>query len=202
MKTMSELLTKPLMVMAAGLTMCLAVSVVLADEAPEPDSAAVEVSDFDGGEDEPDAAAFSTDPNAPQAAALKIRKPKGPPLAGYYSDTLKGEFLAQWMKITDARGKVYLFWGARILSLDPNSPLKTISLRAGDVVTRLDGDPIWIGMTRKNRKAPYQLVEMENHYGPTAVRFIFKSTQQVQELNVNLGPQGGGGGRLPAPIAP
>lgn len=102
----------------------------------------------------------------------------------YFSPTLKGHFLAQWMYIT-INGRRIQFWGARILRLEPNSPVRQLGLHPGDVITRLDGIPIWRDMFRENG-GTWQLVEMENHFGRTEVRFIHRGQNRVQIGDIML----------------
>lgn len=96
----------------------------------------------------------------------------------YYSPTLRGHFLAQWMFITH-RGQRILFWGARIVHIEHDSPLRQLGLNPGDVITRLDGIPIWRGMYREPGK-PWQIVELENHFGRTEVRYILRGSNRVR----------------------
>ena len=96
----------------------------------------------------------------------------------YYSPNLKAHFKAQWVYITQ-RGRQVEFWGARIISLDHHSPLRDLRVNPGDVVTRLDGIPIWTNMYKEQGR-PWQLVQLEQHYGRTEVRYILRGTDQVR----------------------
>ena len=52
-------------------------------------------------------------------------------------------------------------------------------MNPGDVVTRLDGIPIWTNMYKEQGR-PWQLVQLEQHYGRTEVRYILRGTDQVR----------------------
>lgn len=103
---------------------------------------------------------------------------------GYYSPTLRGRFKGQWMYIRRG-GSTVNFWGARILQLDHSSPLRDLGLSPGDVVTRLDGIPIATGMYREDG-SPWQITELENHFGRTEVRYILRGAQQVRVGDIML----------------
>lgn len=102
----------------------------------------------------------------------------------YFSPTLKGHFLAQWMYVT-INGRRIEFWGARIVRLEPGSALRQLGLHPGDVITRLDGIAIWRDMYKEPGRA-WQLVEMENHFGRTEVRFIHRGQNRVQIGDIML----------------
>ncbi|MFZ4731637.1 MAG: hypothetical protein ACOYK7_03755 [Pirellulales bacterium] len=102
----------------------------------------------------------------------------------YRSENLQGNFIAQWLFIRQ-NGKVIRFWGARIIRLDPSSPLRSIGLRPGDVITRLDGIPVWRGMSRIGQD-PWQLIQLEEHFGLTEVRFINQGSQVIRVGQINL----------------
>lgn len=124
-------------------------------------------------------------------------QPEGPPAstewglmkpldqAIYHSDALDANFIAQWMYI-DQGPMHYEFWGARIVGIGPNSPLNQIDLRAGDVITRLDGVPISRGM--RKRHDGWSIPELERHFGGTEVRHIHQGSQfvEVDMININL----------------
>lgn len=123
------------------------------------------------------------DPKAdPKKAALIVAPP-----SGYRSETLRATFRTDWMKMTTKSGRDIEFWGARIVQLDPDSPLQALGLQVNDVVTRLDELSVAIGMTRRGASAPWKLVQMEKHFGPTKVRYIFHKTTSVRETTVDLG---------------
>jgi hypothetical protein len=124
----------------------------------------------------------STEYNIPRIA---VGEPRWSTLdQAYSSRTLRGVFLAQWMYIQQ-NGRTVLFWGARILQLEADSPLRALGVRPGDVITRLDGIPIWRGMYRE-QGGPWQIVELEQHFGMTETRFIIRGTQQVRVGQMNL----------------
>lgn len=116
-------------------------------------------------------------PDGKQRTFATQRRVPVPPRSGYRSNTLGGTFLAQWMYIR-VNGQTHTFWGARALSLDVQSPLRTLGMRSGDVVTRLDGTPIWVGMHQRN--GVWQIPELEEHFGTTDVRFILQGTNRVR----------------------
>ncbi|TWT64536.1 hypothetical protein [Rubinisphaera italica] len=178
----------------ACLLLTLAVSDVHAQTVPQPDEDPVEVSDFAYG-----AAVDDPANNDPRKAAMVVPAPEG-----YYSTMLQGTFLAQYMQISTG-GRPIPFWGARIMDLDPNSPLHDLGLQSGDVITRLDKITIANNMKRRNRNEPWQIVQMDNHYGPTKVRYIYHATTQVKEETVDLGRHRKGPSgppRRPVPLAP
>lgn len=96
----------------------------------------------------------------------------------YYSPTLRGHFRAQWLFMQQG-GRQFRFWGARIVHLEFNSPLRQIGLSPGDVITRLDGVSVARGMFRQDG-GPWQMVQMERHFGRTEVRYIARGTNMVQ----------------------
>lgn len=107
-----------------------------------------------------------------------------PKQTSYYSPTLRGRFIAQWLFITN-RGERVEFWGARVARLEPDSPLRRLGLHPGDVITRLDGIPIWRGMYR-NPDVPWQIVEMEKHFGRTEVRYILRGSNRIRVGDIML----------------
>lgn len=105
---------------------------------------------------------------------------------GYYSARLRAQFLLERMAIPG-----YIFWGARITYLEPNSPLRRIGLIEGDVVTRLDG--IRIGRNKYYIQTTpgagyYALPQCERHHSNTQVRYIKTGTTTVRNGYTNLGP--------------
>ena len=78
------------------------------------------------------------------------------------------------------------FWGARIIKMAPDSPLRALSLRPGDVITRLDGVPIWTDMFRTGPGQPFQLPNLEEHFGGTEVRYIAQGTNRVRVRQINI----------------
>ena len=118
-------------------------------------------------------------------------------LAGnaYSSQRLQAQLMLEWMTIPG-----YTFWGARIVHMQPTSPLQALNLQLGDVITRLDGlristSKFWVPAGPGG--GYWALPECERHYGPTEVRFIRSGTQQVQNGQVDLGPS-----IFPCPIGP
>jgi len=174
------------------------------DENPEPVDATV----FDAAQ--APQALRTGDPNQPKTAAMRM------PIGTYRSDSLGGEFLGQFMRMTiggNQNGQSFVFWGARAISLDQDSPLHDLSIRTGngrvipfqpgDVLTRLDGVPIENGKFQ-DRRGVWQLPELDEHFGPTTVRWIktghsFVNVSQIM-LNNNA-TRGIGGGNV-APVTP
>jgi len=135
---------------------------------PAPDGPAASVDD-DGGEEK-------------TAQVVEGGNPGGRAYHGasgtYYSPTLRGRFRAQWMFIRRGGSQVN-FWGARVVQLDYDSPVRQLGLAPGDVITRLDGLSIANGMFRQDG-GPWQIVELDNHFGRTEVRFIHRGSHQVR----------------------
>jgi hypothetical protein len=162
----------------------------------------------DTGEPPAEAAAASVDEFEPQQVEVQSRQVDGggggprwvvPGGGTYYSATLRGHFRAQWMFIRH-QGRQINFWGARIIHLDPDSPVRQLGLSPGDVITRLDGVPVARGMFRED-DGPWQIVQMERHFGRTEVRYIHRGTNWVNvgDMMLDGGFPGGDGG---SPIAP
>jgi hypothetical protein len=125
------------------------------------------------------AVAFSG--SAASAAPPQIQKLV---VGGSYSPTLGAEFRVETFFLP-AFGQ---FTGVRLVSVpDWNSPLRTLGLQPGDVITRLDGVRV------------DNLAQLENHYNWTQVRYIKTGTQIVRIGNIfinnNVGP-------LPGPMVP
>lgn len=134
---------------------------------PPPDGPAVAVDD--GGEEK---TAARDEGGSPQGGAYH------PPSGSYYSPTLRGRFRAQWMFIRRGGSQVN-FWGARVVQLDYDSPVRQLGLAPGDVITRLDGLSVANGMFRQDG-GTWQIVELDNHFGRTEVRFIHRGFNQVR----------------------
>ncbi|MBL8825347.1 MAG: hypothetical protein JNM18_00080 [Planctomycetaceae bacterium] len=115
---------------------------------------------------------------------------------GYRSPTLQGTFRAERMYIAP-NGNYIEFIGARILSLDPQSPMWALGVRVGDVITRLDGIEIWQGAY--NRNGVWRLPELENHFGSTDVRYILhgQSRVRVGQIVLDTNDNDGDGGFSP-----
>lgn len=117
----------------------------------------------------------------------------------YYSPNLRAKFQ---LKVMDIPG--HQFWGARIVSIQSNSPLRQIGLRVGDVITRLDGIRVSDGRHQHfgpNGDTYWAIPQMEQHYSITQVRFIKTGETQVRNANVDLGPLKSTGS-LPSDNAP
>lgn len=82
-----------------------------------------------------------------------------------------------------------VFSAARIVGIQPGSPLQQAGLNVGDVVTRLDGTRVADGKWPNQQGCYWMLPELERHFGMTKVRFIRRGTVTVEEPTVNLGPR-------------
>jgi len=135
------------------------------DAMPKPEGEPV-----DATQNAPDSATEEYTINGPDGRPRTLRRSRIIAPAGYRSHTLRGSFKMQWMYIVQ-RGRMVTFWGARIVSLETDSPVWQLGVRPGDVLTRLDGVPLWRGM-RRGRDGEWDIPEMERHYGATEVRYI------------------------------
>ncbi len=132
----------------------------------------------------PDAPAVSVDEYAMEEPTAYVQKGTNSENAyhvktdAYYSPSLRGWFRAQWMFIRRGGSQVN-FWGARVMHLDYDSPVRQLGLAPGDVITRLDGLSIANGMFRQGG-GPWQIAELDNHFGRTEVRFIHRGSNQVR----------------------
>jgi hypothetical protein len=173
-----------LSLLSLGFSCLLAASVTFAQEPPKPDAEAVDAThpteQFNTVQEK-----FST--VGPDGRAREVMAERRIPVVvkGYRSPTLKGSFLAQWMYII-VKGRMVTFWGARITSLDAESPLRTLGVRAGDVITRLDGVPIWNNMSRDDRTGIWRIPELERHFSATEVRFILRGSHTVRAGEIQL----------------
>ena len=149
---------------------------------PQPTGEPIDATHF---ENEYKVVAESVETTDPQGRPVKMSAQRRIPIAprGYRSNNLGGTFLAQWM-FMPLGGRTELFWGARIVSLDVQSPLRSLGLRSGDVVTRLDGTPIWYGMHQRN--GIWQIPELEEHFGATDIRYINQGVNRVRAGQVVL----------------
>lgn len=115
--------------------------------------------------------------------------------ASYYSPTLGARLYTQYMYIETPEGHIP-FWGARVVAIDPSSPLHELRLQLGDVISRLDGIRISERMRReldpRSDEYYWRLPEAERHYGGTVVRYVRTGTNRMLEGTVDLGPLGGG----------
>ncbi len=135
------------------------------DQMPKPDGEPQDATLF-----APESKAEEYTINGPDGRPRTLKRMRIVAPSGYRSHTLRGTFKMQWMYIVQ-RGRMVTFWGARILSLEPDSPVWQLGVRPGDVLTRLDGIPLWRGM-RRGRDGEWDIPEMERHYGATEVRYI------------------------------
>ena len=121
----------------------------------------------------PKAAALTVpDPNDPNARSAPLRS-----VPGYRSDKFGGEFVGKRMQITvggNANGRSYVFFGVRVQQLDPDSPLRRLGMVEGDVISRLDGNTLDIGMSMAGDRQ--YLPELDQHYGLTDIRWIKQGT--------------------------
>lgn len=127
-----------------------------------------------------------TEPATEVPGLMGARFPDRPVVqrVGFYSKSLKGLFQAQWMYI-EINGRRHEFWGARILRLESASPIRSLGLTPGDVITRLDGTPISTGL-QIDQSGSQRIPELDQHYGKTEIRFIVRGTQQVRIGDVML----------------
>lgn len=149
----------------------------------------------------------------PKAAALTVPDPNDPNGAqsapsraepGYRSNKLGGEFVGKRMKITvggNANGTTYVFFGVRVLQLDRDSPLRRLGMVEGDVISRLDGNTLDLGMSMAGTRQ--YLPELDKHYGLTDIRWIKQGTSRVlvEKVQLDRGNQNNnnGGNTLEAP---
>lgn len=163
---MNTRMTRRVMFLA---TVCLAASVSGwaqdSDQMPRPDGEPLDATQF-----APDSGTEEYTINGPDGKPRTLKRMRIIAPKGYRSHTLRGTFKMQWMYIVQ-RGRMVTFWGARIISLEPDSPVWQLGVRPGDVITRLDGVPVWRGM-RRGRDGDWDIPEMERHYGATEVRYI------------------------------
>lgn len=124
--------------------------------------------------------AVGDDPDAPKAVGIFV-------LPSYRSDVLRGEFVGKVMFVMLEEKKVS-FWGARVVALDEDSPLRKLGLDVGDVVTRLDG--VAVDTEKFEQDKIWQMPELEKHYGPTEVKWIKQGKRLVQVGQIDLGPAG------------
>lgn len=79
------------------------------------------------------------------------------------------------------------FAGARIVQMQPGSPLTQIGLRPGDVITRLDNTKIDTGKWPNQDGCYWMLPQFERHFGMTTVRYIRSGTTDVVDQSLDLG---------------
>jgi len=194
---------------AAALALSLIAASTYGQNAPDEDPEPVDATVFESPK-APQALRTDGDPNQPKTAEMRM------PVGTYRSDSLGGEFQGQFMRLTiggNQNGQSFVFWGARAISLDPDSPLRDLSMRSsngratpfqvGDVLTRLDDVPIANGKFQ-DRRGVWQLPELEEHFGPTTVRWIKTghSFVNVGQILLDNNAVRGNGGSSPAPVAP
>lgn len=160
------------------------------DGVPPPEAEPASIEEFE-------AAQAQVEAGGPGGARRRWVVPGG---GVYYSPTLRGHFRAQWLFIRQ-NGRQITFWGARIVHLDADSPVRQIGLSPGDVITRLDGIPVARGMYREGG-GPWQIVQMEQHFGRTEVRYILRGTNHVAIGDMMLDGVFPGDGENPFPIPP
>jgi hypothetical protein len=111
----------------------------------------------------------------------------------YRSENLKADLLVEWMCIDLVEGRRINrinFWGARIVGMDNDSPLRSLpNVALGDVITRLDGISIARNMFRRRGASFWSPIQVERHYGETEVRWIRSGTSDVliNEINIDRG---------------
>lgn len=146
-------------------------------------------------EDEP----IATEPPVPAGGSYRAL-----PSESYYSPNLRCNLLVEWMYIdTPPYGQV-TFWGARIVGMDVNSPLRGLpNVNLGDVITRLDGVRISRNMYRQAGQPFWSVPQVERHYGTTEVRWIRSGTNTVLNSTITLGnPAVPPSGPVPVPVLP
>lgn len=84
----------------------------------------------------------------------------------------------------------FSFFAAKVVSMDPASPLRQIGFRLGDFITRLDNVKIaegryWVEMEDQHY---WMLPETERHYGHTEVRFVRDGALNAENVMIDLGP--------------
>jgi hypothetical protein len=142
--------------------------------------------------------ADEAEPVAKQAPATTTYAPAQVAIVSYYSPKLKANLRAEWLYIQPGGPGTpqYTFWGARIVGMQPDCPLKTLQLKMGDVISRLDGIRVCGGMYQVQDPAtgqPYWfLPQPERHFGKTVVRYIISGTHEPREGDIQLGNAGGG----------
>jgi len=128
--------------------------------------------------------AFSTTDLQAQGHQHGRLKTRAPIYTGKYSYRLQGTFTHRHNFFIPGYAP---FPGARVVNLDPTSPLWQIGVRPGDVISRLDGIRI------------HDLGELDRHYANTRVRWIPTGTNTVRSAWVNLGPLHPGNGQVVYP---
>ena len=192
--------------LVAAVLLALTASTAIAQSANDNEPEPVDATVFEP----PQGLVVGGNPSQQRTGAMKM------PGGTYRSDSLGGDFLAQRMQITiggNQRGQSYVFWGARAISLDPDSPLRDLRIRfnngtveqfaVGDVLTRLDD--IRIDEAKfQDRNGIWQLPELDEHFGPTTVRWIKtrQSHVNVGEIMIDNNATRGTGSSGVAPVTP
>lgn len=171
------------MTMSAAVVMPLVLATIARGQddegVPPPDAEAASVDEFVPAQVVAEGAAEAAQAGQPQAGQHGYAQQWVVQGGGvYYSPTLRGHFRAQWL-FMQRGGRQFRFWGARVIHLDFHSPLRQIGLSPGDVITRLDGISVARGMFHEAGQ-PWQMVQMEQHFGRTEVRYIIRGTNVVQ----------------------
>lgn len=192
----SKILSRMTMAAALAIPLTLLASARAQDdsEGPPPEGEAVSAHSFEAAQVDVDADEGGADDRP------RHRKWVIPGGGVYYSPNLRGHFRGEWLYIMQ-RGRRVSFWGARIVHLDGGSPLRQVGLSPGDVITRLDGVPIARGMFREGA-GPWQIVQMEEHFGRTEVRYIIRGSDQVAVGDMMLDGVSPDGFVDPNPIPP
>jgi len=104
----------------------------------------------------------------------------------YYSPRLKAQLRLQKLAVPGS-----VFWGGRLVYVAPDSPLRRLKLDSGDVITHLDGNPIyrnryWIPIA--GGRGYWAIPQCERHYGITEVRHYHSGELTAHTGNVRLGP--------------
>lgn len=91
----------------------------------------------------------------------------------HYSPSLEALFVIRKFRLRDQ-----IFFGARLVEdPDPESPLRALGLRAGDVITRLDGYSL----------NSYR--ELDRHFDDTSVRYVRHRSNQVRQGQIFIDAQ-------------
>ena len=113
----------------------------------------------------------------------------------YYSPKLKAQLKAQFMEANFPNVGTISFWGARIVGMDLNSPLKSLpNVQLGDVITRIDGISIGTDLSKPDGQAYFNIPQVEQHFGWSEFRWMKTGTTKVlvNTINLDAKPMGGG----------
>lgn len=118
----------------------------------------------------------STDAVFAQKSLRRIIEPTPAP-AGRYSEKLHAHFAVEYVNVGG-----YYFEAARLTANPlPGSPLNSLGLRSGDIISRLD-----------NRRVT-SYWELENHYSNTSVRYFSQSAGRFLDGQIFIPNSNGGG---------